>query len=80
MRLYRLGVAVRGQAGRGRGAAATAWRKRAVGSCVRVKGNRRVRWWRHGLFGEPDGRPPPHLTKAQARRTRSQDELELGIR
>ena len=71
VRLYRLTADVRSLR------AAAPSRKRAVGNGGRVN---RVRWWKHGLFGMPDGRPPPHLPRWRAKRMRSLDEIELGIR
>jgi hypothetical protein len=56
------------------GASATAKRRASVGKRTRVKRTRPVRWWAHPLFGEPNGRPPPHIGLAAARRMRSLDE------
>jgi len=64
VRLYTLTVAVR-----------AARSKRAVGKRGAVKGTPTTRWWQHPLFGEPDGKPPPHLGRRQAARMRSLDEL-----
>jgi hypothetical protein len=50
--------------------------QRAVGRRGRVKP---FRWWKHGLFGTPDGRPPPGLSKRQRCRMRSADEREMEI-
>jgi hypothetical protein len=46
-----------------------------VGNRSSVKRAERRRWWQHPLFGSPDGLPPPHLTRKNARRMRSLDEL-----
>jgi hypothetical protein len=58
------------------GTTAAAIRKASVGKRRPVKRSRRVRWWAHPLFGEPNGRPPPHLGLWRASRMRSIDELE----
>ncbi len=50
-------------------------RKRPVGSKPRVKTISRPRWWQHPLFGDATGLPPPHLTRRDARRMRSLDEV-----
>lgn len=39
-----------------------------------------VRWWKHPLCGDYEGRPPPQWTKHRRRQTASQDEYEAGIR
>jgi hypothetical protein len=39
----------------------------------------RVRWWKHPLFGDYEGRPPPQWTKERRRRTASLDEYERGF-
>jgi hypothetical protein len=57
------------------GATAAAKRTASVGKRTRVKRSRRLRWWAHPLFGEPNGRPPPHLEPRDARRMFSIDEL-----
>jgi len=51
----------------------------SVGKRRAVKRSRPVRWWAHPLFGEPNGRPPPHLALEAARRMRSIDEFEMGL-
>jgi hypothetical protein len=61
------------------GASAAAKRKASVGKRRTVKRSRPVRWWAHSLFGEPNGRPPPHLALEAARRMRSIDEFEMGL-
>ncbi len=71
VKLYKLGVEIRALT-------APLRRKRAVGSRGRVKGGQRVRWWKHPLFGDLLGRPPPHLTKRQRRKMRSLDERGMG--
>jgi hypothetical protein len=58
---------------------AAAKRKASVGKRRTVKRSRPVRWWAHPLFGEPNGRPPPHLALEAARRMRSIDEFEMGL-
>jgi hypothetical protein len=58
------------------GTTAAAKRKASVGKRRLVKRSRRVRWWAHPLFGEPNGRPPPHLGLWRANRMRSIDELD----
>ncbi len=63
-----------------RGVVAPPLRKRPVGRVAPVKDSVRRRWWAHRLFGTPDGRPPPNLTRAQRRRMRSHDELEWEAR
>lgn len=40
----------------------------------------RVRWWKHPLFGDYEGRPPPQWTKSRRQQTASQDEYEAGVR
>jgi hypothetical protein len=53
--------------------------KASVGKAPHVKVPAgRVRWWETPFAG-PEGRPPPHLTRAAAGRMRSLDEYELGI-
>ena len=44
-----------------------------------VKPRPRPRWWAHPLFGCPDGRPPPGMTRRQRRMWRSADE-RMGTR
>jgi hypothetical protein len=61
------------------GTTAAAKRKASVGKRRSVKRSRPVRWWAHPLFGEPNGRPPPHLGLEAARRMRSIDEFEMGL-
>jgi hypothetical protein len=61
------------------GTTAAAKRKASVGKRSSVKRFRLVRWWAHPLFGEPNGRPPPHLALEAARRMRSIDEFEMGL-
>jgi hypothetical protein len=56
------------------GTSASAKRQASVGKRRSVKCSRPVRWWAHPLFGEPNGRPPPHLGLAAARRMQSLDE------
>jgi hypothetical protein len=58
------------------GTSASAKRQASVGKRRTVKRSRRVRWWAHPLFGEPNGRPPAHLEPRDARRMFSIDELE----
>jgi hypothetical protein len=58
------------------GTSASAKRQASVGKRRAVKRSRPVRWWAHPLFGEPNGRPPPHLEPRDARRMFSIDELE----
>jgi hypothetical protein len=58
------------------GTSAAAKRKASVGKRRPVQRSRRVRWWAHPLFGEPNSRPPPHLGLWRASRMRSIDELE----
>jgi hypothetical protein len=58
------------------GTSAAAKRKASVGKRRTVKRSGPVRWWAHPLFGEPNGRPPPHLEPRDARRMFSIDELE----
>jgi hypothetical protein len=48
--------------------------KRAVGRRAPVKRVPKRRWWQHELFGTPDGRPPPQLTRRQRRMWKSPDE------
>jgi hypothetical protein len=49
--------------------------KASVGTRPAVKRPERLpRWW-EGPFGEPDGKPPPWLSRKQRRRWRSQDEM-----
>ncbi len=50
--------------------------KHAVGRGRIVKRKKRFPYWEHTLFGEPDGLPPPGLTRAQKRRMRRRGELE----
>ncbi len=73
VRLYRLGVEIRALT-------APRSRKRVIGSRGRVKGVRRRTCWEHSLFGDYEGLPPPHLTKAERRRMRSLDERDRGWR
>jgi hypothetical protein len=61
------------------GTSAPAKGKASVGRRRAVKRSRPVRWWAHPLFGEPNGRPPPHLALEAARRMRSIDEFEMGL-
>jgi hypothetical protein len=56
------------------GTSAAAKRKASVGKRRSVKRSRRVRWWAHPLFGEPNGRPPPQFGLEAARRMQSLDE------
>jgi hypothetical protein len=58
------------------GTSASAKRQASVGKRRTVKRSRPARWWAHPLFGEPNGRPPPHLEPRDARRMFSIDELE----
>jgi len=67
VRLFRLGTT------------ASAKGKASVGKRRTVKRSRPVRWWAHPLFGDPNGRPPPHLGLEAARRMRSIDEFEMGF-
>jgi len=67
VRLFRLGTT------------ASAKSKASVGKRRTVKRSRPVRWWAHPLFGDPNGRPPPHLGLEAARRMRSIDEFEMGF-
>jgi hypothetical protein len=55
-------------------------RKHPVGSRVGVKGNPRLRWWQHALFGDYWGRPPPELPRLRLRRMTSLDEVFQGER
>jgi hypothetical protein len=48
----------------------------SVGRTGVVKRLARRRWWEHGLFGMPDGKPPPGLTPDHRRRWKSADERE----
>jgi hypothetical protein len=50
--------------------------KASVGKRSRVKRRVRSRWWRHELFGDASGRPPPQLKRRDAARMRSLDELD----
>jgi hypothetical protein len=59
----------------GRRALRLSKRKRPVGNRQPVKRRRRARWWEHPLFGDLLSRPPPELTRANAARMRSLDEL-----
>lgn len=65
VKLYRLGTV-----------AASLLSQLPVGRRQVVKRKKRLRWYEHPLFGEPDGRPPPGLTKKRANQMRSRDELE----
>ena len=64
VKLYRLSVAL----------TAVLRRKRAVGRGSQNKPRTQPRWWRHGLFGMPDGRPPPWVSRKDLARWRSADE------
>jgi hypothetical protein len=65
VKLYRIGVRITGLRITGLRGAATP--QPPVGTSAVVKRGRRVPWWQHGLFGNPDGLPPPGLT-ARTRR------------
>jgi hypothetical protein len=52
-------------------------RQRAIGGGAVVNPLPRRRWWEHPLFGNPDGRPPPHLSAARLRRMSAADEDTL---
>jgi hypothetical protein len=71
--LYRLGFAVAGVVNRVRG---TPCLKRPIGEGWPVKRRRMADWWEHALFGTPDGRPPPGVSRRDRRRWRSQDQLD----
>ena len=72
VRLYRLGVDVR------RSAALS--RKRLSAGFGASSPRVRVRWWKHPLFGDYEGRPPPQWTKGRCQKTASLDEYEAGVR
>ncbi len=46
----------------------------SVGSGGVVKSKLVLPWWQHVLFGDPDGLPPPQLTRRQLKKMRSADE------
>lgn len=67
VRLYRLGVEVRRSA---------ALSKKRLSARLRPSSPRvRVRWWKHSLFGDYEGRPPPQWTKERRQLTGSLDEI-----
>jgi hypothetical protein len=65
VRLYRLGVNF-----------APLSKKSPVGRRRPVKCRFRRRWWQHGLFGNPDGRPPPGYSQRALNQMRSREELD----
>jgi hypothetical protein len=69
VRLYRLAVAVSAALNRKRLSAA-----RASSSPLQ-----RMRWWQHPLFGDYEGRPPPHWTRRRRQQTASLDEYAPGV-
>jgi hypothetical protein len=71
VRLYRLGVALRRSA---------LGRKRLSAGFGTSSPRVRVRWWKHPLFGDYEGRPPLQWTKGRCQKTASLDEYEAGVR
>jgi hypothetical protein len=71
--LYRLVVAAKDSPAR-RGPCASHKVVVSVGRGLLGKPARRRRWYEHELFGTPDGKPPPQLTRRQRRMWRSADE------
>jgi hypothetical protein len=71
VRLYRLGVGVRRSA---------ALSKKRLSARLRPSSPRkRVRWWKHPLFGDYEGRPPPEWDKERLRKRASLDEYARGF-
>jgi hypothetical protein len=71
VRLYRLGVTLRRSA---------LGRKRLSAGFGTSSPRVRVRWWKHPLFGDYEGRPPPQWTKGRCQKTASLDDYGVGVR
>ena len=56
------------------GARLSTKRKRPVGKRKPVKANFHVPWWRHPLFGDLLGLPPPEISRHDLRRMKTLDE------
>ena len=56
------------------GARRSTKRKRPVGKRTSVKANFHVPWWRHPLFGDLLGLPPPEISRHDLRRMKTLDE------
>jgi hypothetical protein len=72
VRLFKLGRRLRGPRG--------SKRKRPVGNAEPVKRNSRAPWWKHGLFGDLLGLPPPEIPRPRLTRMKSLDEVFQGER
>lgn len=62
-------------AARVRRVARPAHKQRPPGTRSSVKPRRSPRWWQHPLFGNPNGLPPPGISRVRLRRMVSLDEL-----